>query len=76
MEGTVQNDGRQGKALNWYKGMEEKMEEVNKAVMAWKVANGQAKAPEHQGWSKARRENLLVNGVYAISKANTIKGRK
>ena len=50
--------------------------ELKKAIDAWKVANGKAAAPEHQGWSKARREDLLVNGVYAISKANTIKGRK
>ena len=50
--------------------------EMKNAVMAWKVATGKATAPEHQGWSKARREDLLVNGVYAISKANTIKGRK
>lgn len=56
---------------------EETMErEMKAAVQAWKVANGKAAAPEHQGWSKARREDLLVNGVYAISKANTIKGRK
>lgn len=52
------------------------MNKMDKAVKAWKVANEKATAPEHQGWSKARRENLLVNGVYAISKANTIKGRK
>ena len=50
--------------------------EMKNAVQAWKVANGKATAPEHQGWSKARREDLLVNGVYAISKANTIKVRK
>lgn len=48
--------------------------EMKAAVQAWKVANGKAAAPEHQGWSKARRGDLLVNGVYAISKAGTIKG--
>lgn len=53
--------------------MERKMKE---AVEIWKAAAGQAKAHEHQGWSKARRENLLVNGVYAIEKRGTIKGRK
>lgn len=51
-------------------------ERLSQAVTAWKVATGQAKAPEHQGWSKARREDLPVNSVYAISKANTLKGRK
>jgi hypothetical protein len=51
-------------------------QEVKRAVAAYKVAAGKATATEHKGWSKARRDNLLVNGVYAISKANTIKGRK
>lgn len=51
-------------------------QEMARAIEAYKVATGKAKALEHQGWSKARRENLLVNGVYAISKAGTIKGRK
>lgn len=51
-------------------------QEIARAVEVYRLATRKIKTGEHQGWSKARRDNLLVDGVYAINKANIIKGRK